>query len=311
MRRRRRAAEHRGRGQLARHTLDDAAAHRRRQQRRAPRRSLEPRDPLEDLLLVGVAAEDVREVEHERDAVDRHRARRAAARARRASVQPCDEDVSSSDVAPDARSTSREQARTSADGPAVQDGLGRGHGDDEIGLDERGGDPERPARDRAELDEVARPRRRGRSAGRGSGGGTPAARGARSRAARGAGRGRRRRGSSRARRRAARAPRRSPRSPPGAGRARTRAPAGAASRSRPWPCRRASRARPAAAPESGKRSASRVAAPTRVQHVRRRRRPQDDAALGHVDDRDPASRRGAGCGSRAAAVASAQCHRRR
>ena len=36
-----------------------------------------------------------------------------------ASVQPCEDEVSSSDVAPDARSTSREQARTSAEGPPL------------------------------------------------------------------------------------------------------------------------------------------------------------------------------------------------
>ena len=67
---------------------------------------------------------------------------------------------------PAARSASAPAAASSTAGAAVEHRLGGRHDDDEVGLDERGADPQRRGRSRP----VPRALRRGRSAARGSGG---------------------------------------------------------------------------------------------------------------------------------------------
>ena len=96
----------------------------------------------------------MREVEDERDAVDRaacgeqpleldgERPALATRTSRAATSRP-------TRAAP--RASRRGRAPT---GPPCRTRLGSRHGHDEIGLDERGGDADRPSRDRAELDEV-------------------------------------------------------------------------------------------------------------------------------------------------------------
>ena len=153
VRRRRRAAVH-GRGRhLARHALDDAAAQPVRHERE-PAAQARRREPLEDLLLVRVAAEDVRQVEHERHA-ERRRARGeqplelrapdpspATCRARAATPRPI--------AAQRLAAAGLEQRGR----PAVQHGLRGGHGHDQVGLDERARDAQRHRPGRADLDEV-------------------------------------------------------------------------------------------------------------------------------------------------------------
>ena len=86
--------------------------------------------------------------------------RSAAARPARArssstaSFQPPDAEVSSSEYASAARSESRIGCRQQRRAPAVQDRLGRRDGHDQVGLDERGMDPERPTTRLADVDEV-------------------------------------------------------------------------------------------------------------------------------------------------------------
>ncbi len=152
MRGRRRAAEDGRDGELARHALDQPDAQPRRQEPE-PEPKARPRDALERLLGVRVAAEHARQVERERDA--RHR-------------QPRREQPLHLDREPPALRRARLEERHGARGPqrlaparlqerrrpAVQHRLRRGHGDDEVGLDERavdrdGGVPQLP-----ELDEV-------------------------------------------------------------------------------------------------------------------------------------------------------------
>ena len=160
-----------------------------------PRRRRERREPLEDLLLVRVAAEHVRQVEHERHAERSACAPRAAARARARGPSPA--------TCPSRAATPRPIAaqRLAAAGleqrgrPAVQHGLGGGHGHDQVGLDERARDAQRHRARRRRARRGPRPRRRGRSRCRGSGGGTPARRRARSRAPTAAAAARTRRGS--------------------------------------------------------------------------------------------------------------------
>ena len=118
MRRRRRAAEHRRGRQLARHALDHARRAARPGSSPRPRRSLRARDPLEDLLLVRVAAEDVRQVEHERDAVDRHARREQPLELDARASSPASDAVSSSEAAPDGpQRLARARRAASADGP--------------------------------------------------------------------------------------------------------------------------------------------------------------------------------------------------
>ena len=116
------------------------------------RRSFE-REALENVLFVGVAAEDARKVERERDAeqgnapaeqpfeLDRQlpavRAGRLEQRGRPGRADRL------------ARRAAQERA-----GPARDDGLGCRDGDHEIRLDERARDPERHVADRAELDQI-------------------------------------------------------------------------------------------------------------------------------------------------------------
>ena len=113
-----------------------------------------------DGLLVRVAAkaaEQARRVEHERGADHRHARARARARAASASCQPrlrrrLDAASRRRRRAERLRAAGAEQRARAA----VQDGLGRGHADDEVGLGEAPVDAQRRAADVAELDEVVR-----------------------------------------------------------------------------------------------------------------------------------------------------------
>ena len=230
-----------------------------------------------------VAAEprDLRQVQRERDAGDRARARRAAARARRRAASPATRSSRAARPRPPPaapRAAAREQRRR----PAVQDGLGGGHRHDEVGLDERPVDRERDAARASELDEIVglgvvddhpaaeAPPELGRDEQADLARRRPPLQpaGDEDRHA--------------ARRRAARARRRRPRSPRGAGRRPRPGSAATAARSRASPCRPASTSCASGSPASGKRSASRTAAPTSVDRLARRRRPQHDAVLGDV-----------------------------
>ena len=150
--RRRPAAEHRRRGQLARHALDQPRAHRRRQRGKTSAQ-LRPREPLEDVLLVRIAAEDAREVERQRNAEHGD--------ARREQSLDVDRKL------PAVRARGFEQRRRAAcahrlgrcaaqerRGPACDHRLGCGNRHDEIGLDQRARDAQRHVAGRSELDQV-------------------------------------------------------------------------------------------------------------------------------------------------------------
>ena len=110
-----------------------------KQREAAQRRRRECRERRLLVRVAAKAAEQARRVEHERRADHRHaRRERALERERRAASRGC-RAVSSSESALAARSVSGPQAPSSAPGPAVQDGLRRGHADDEVRLDQRAG----------------------------------------------------------------------------------------------------------------------------------------------------------------------------
>ena len=283
--------------------VDAGGHHERDEDRRAvepdqaDRRSARPRGSSPASTDEGTNSSDVQPRVRERGpellvAHDRgvSRARRPGASPARSSARAARARVAARSASPLARA---EQRR----GAAVQHRLGRGHGDDQVGLDERpvdaGGRCRRCCRPRR----GRRPPRRARRRGRGSAGGTRAAPAGRSRAARSAAAGRRRRGSSPGPRRAARARRPPRRSPRASARAAPTGSAATAARSRPSPCRRRvdelRERRPAEReakrlPHRGLDVVERLPrAPAAA--ARRRRRPSRRPR--------PASRRGGGCAS--------------
>src|SRR5581483_5011641 len=151
---RRGAAEDGGRGQLARDTVDQAPAGGRRER---PERAPQPRsrEPLEDVLLVRVPAEDAGEVERERDAEERDARRQLpleldgelpAVRARRLEQRR----------RPGGPHRLGRGAAKEGGGASRHDRLGGGHRDHEVGLDQRRRDPQRDGAGGAEGDEVLR-----------------------------------------------------------------------------------------------------------------------------------------------------------
>ena len=82
------------------------------------------------------------------------RARQRPLERDRRSASPAIAAVSSSEYAPAARSASGPGRAEQRGGPAVEHGLGRGHDDDDVGLDERRVDAQRHAARPPELDEV-------------------------------------------------------------------------------------------------------------------------------------------------------------
>ena len=278
VRRRRRPAEDRGGGRARAARARSRATRTPAGRSPSPSRSRERATRSSDLLRVRVAAEHARQVERERDAGHRHARREQPLELDARAASPATRSSRAATTAPAARSAWRPQALRSADGPAVQHGLGRGHGDDEVGLDERAVDRERacsraaPSSTRSSASAswtTTLPRKRRRNSGAtrspiSRGAGAPAeAAGDEDRHARDAeplelvgGRG--------------------DRVLPRVGGRRTGSAATAA-RSRASPCRRGARAARAARPASGNRSASRTAAPTSSIASPGARRPQHDA----------------------------------